>query len=125
MSRHLTDCYQIDGQPLYAPDTEPSFSFTDLDASDSGRTEDGVMRRIVVREKVGTWGFSYSRLTDSELAYLQGLFAGKAEFSFTHPIFGNSSATETCTAYCSQYSAVWKSKVSGEWRNFKFNIIQC
>ncbi len=123
--RHLTDCYQIDGKPMYAPDTEPDFSFTDLDASDSGRTEDGVMHRIVVREKVGTWGFQYSHLTDAELAYLRGLFAGKSEFAFTHPVFGQSDATETCTAYCSQYSAAWKSKVTGEWKNYKFNIIQC
>ena len=44
----------------------------------------GVMHRIVVREKVGTWGFTYSRLTDAQYAYLVGLFAGKAQFSFTH-----------------------------------------
>ena len=67
----------VDGRPMPAPDAEADFSFTDLDASDSGRTEDGVMHRIVVREKVGAWGFAYSHLTDEELAYLKGLFAGK------------------------------------------------
>ena len=77
--------YQIDGKPMLAPDTEPEFTFTDLDSSDSGRDESGVMHRIVVREKVGTWGFTYSRLTDAQYAYLVGLFAGKAQFSFTHP----------------------------------------
>lgn len=46
MARAKTDCYQIDGQPMLAPDTDASFSFSDLDASDSGRTEDGVMHRI-------------------------------------------------------------------------------
>ncbi len=125
MTRALTDCYQIDGRPMPAPDAEADFSFTDLDASDSGRTEDGVMHRIVVREKVGTWGFAYSHLTDEELAYLKGLFAGKATFQFTHPVFGASNATETCTAYMSQYGAAWKSKATGTWRNFKFNIIEC
>ena len=61
MSRAKTDCYQIDGQPMLAPDTDASFSFSDLDASDSGRTEDGVMHRIVVREKVATSGKDFLR----------------------------------------------------------------
>jgi len=125
MARAKTDCYQIDGQPMLAPDTDASFSFSDLDASDSGRTEDGVMHRIMVRQGVGTWGFEYAHLTDAELAYMESLFAGKAEFTFTHPKFGDSGATETCTAYRSQFSAAWKSKITGEWRNYKFNIIQC
>ena len=108
-----------------APDEEPEFSFSDLDASDSGRDESGVMHRIVVREKVGTWSFSYAHLSDEDLAYLRHLFAGKAQFTFTHPVFGSSNATESCTAYMSQYSAVWKNQRTGQWRNFKFNIIQC
>lgn len=125
MARAMTNCYQVDGQPMPAPDADAEFSFTDLDAGDSGRDESGVMCRIVVREKVGTWGFVYSHLTDEELAYLKGLFAGKATFAFTHPVFGGSDASETCTAYLSQYGAAWKSKATGTWRNFKFHIIEC
>ena len=123
--RQKVDFYQVDGQPMPAPDEEPEFSFADLDASDSGRDESGVMHRIVVREKVGTWRFSYAHLSDEDLAYLRNLFAGKAQFTFTHPVFGSSNATESCTAYMSQYSAVWKNQRTGQWRNFKFNIIQC
>ena len=123
--RQKVDFYQVDGQPMPAPDEEPEFSFADLDASDSGRDESGVMHRIVVREKVGTWSFSYAHLSDEDLAYLRNLFAGKAQFTFTHPVFGSSNATETCTAYMSQYRAVWKNQRTGQWRNFKFNIIQC
>lgn len=123
--RQKVDFYQVDGQPMPAPDEEPEFSFADLDASDSGRDESGVMHRIVVREKVGTWSFSYAHLSDEDLAYLRNLFAGKAQFTFTHPVFGSSNATESCTAYMSQYSAVWKNQRTGQWRNFKFNIVQC
>lgn len=123
--RQKVEFYQVDGQPMPAPDDEPEFSFADLDASDSGRDESGVMHRIVVREKVGTWSFSYAYLSDEDLAYLRNLFAGKAQFTFTHPVFGNSTATESCTAYMSQCSAVWKNQRTGLWRNFKFNIIQC
>ena len=123
--RQKVDFYQVDGQPMPAPDEEPEFSFADLDASDSGRDESGVMHRIVVRETVRPCSFSCAHLSDEDLAYLRNLFAGKAQFTFTHPVFGSSNATETCTAYMSQYSAVWKNQRTGQWRNFKFNIIQC
>ena len=71
--RAMTELYQIDGRPMPVPDADPDLSFTDLDASDSGGDESGVMHRIVVREKVGSWGFVYSSLTDEEYAYLTGL----------------------------------------------------
>ena len=123
--RTKVDFYQVDGVPMLVPDDEPEFSFADLDASDSGRDESGVMHRLMIREKVGTWSFSYSHLSDEDLAYLRGLFVGKVQFTFTHPVFGDSNATETCTAYMGQYSATWKNQRTGQWRNFKFNIIQC
>lgn len=123
--RQKVNFYQVDGVPMLAPDAEPEFSFADLDASDSGRDESGVMHRIMVREKVGTWSFSYAHLSDEDLAYLRNLFEGKAQFTFTHPVFGSSNATETCTAYMSQCSALWKNQRTGQWRNFQFNIIQC
>ena len=123
--RQKVNFYQVDGQPMLAPDAEPEFSFSDLDAGDTGRDESGVMHRVMIREKVGRWSFSYAWLTDEELSYLRGLFAGKSQFTFTHPAFGDSDATETCIAYMSQYSAVWKNRSTGLWRNFKFNIIQC
>lgn len=123
--RQKVNFYQVDGIPMLAPDAEPEFSFADLDASDSGRDESGVMHRIMVREKVGTWSFSYAHLSDEELACLRDLFAGKAQFAFTHPVLGNSGTTETCTAYMSQCSVLWKNQRTGQWRNFQFNIIQC
>lgn len=123
--RSKVNFYQVDGMPMLAPDEEPEFSFADLDASDSGRDESGVMHRIMVREKVGSWSFSYASLSDEELSYLRDLFAGKAQFTFTHPVLGGSNQTETCTAYMSQCSALWKNQRTGRWRNFQFNIIQC
>lgn len=121
----LTPLFQIDGQPLYAPDAGVEPSYADLDSSDSGRDASGVMHREVVREKVATWPFFYAALTDKEYAYLVGLFAGKATFAFTHPKAGSSTETETTTCYCSNYSIAWRSARDGTWRNLKFNIIQC
>ena len=89
----LTPLFQIDGQPLYAPDADVTPSYADLDSSDSGRDASGVMHREVVREKVATWPFSYASLTDAQYAYLVGLFSGKATFAFTHPRAGSSTET--------------------------------
>ena len=125
MRRKKVDFYQVDGVPMLAPDADPAFTFTDLDASDSGRDESGIMHRIVVREKVGTWGFVYSHLTDAEYAYLLGLFSGKDTFAFTHPRPGSSNETQVSTCYCSNYSITWRNARTGTWRNFKFNIIEC
>ena len=123
--RSKVDFYQVDGVSMLVPDGEPGFSFADLDAADSGRDESGVMHRMLVREKEGSWDFTYDYLTDEELTYLRDLFAGKAQFSFTHPVLGSSGETESCTAYMSQCSAVWKNRRTGLWRNFTFTIIQC
>ena len=124
--RHLTNLLQINGQPLYAPDNDMQWSYTDLDSSDSGRDESGVMHREVVRRRVGTANFVYTRLTDAEYASLTGILdnAG-ATFSFTHPARGSSSALVTSTCYCSNDSICWYNAREGLWHNFKFNIIEC
>ena len=121
----LTNLFQIDGQHLYAPDAGVEPSYADLDSSDSGRDECGVMHREVVREKVATWPFAYAALTDAEYSYLIGLLAGKATFAFTHPKAGSSTETVTTACYCSNYSIAWRSARDGRWRNLKFNIIEC
>ena len=121
----LTNLFQIDGQPLYAPDAGVEPSYADLDSSDSGRDVCGVMHREVVREKVATWPFAYAALTDAEYSYLIGLLAGKATFAFTHPKAGSSTETVTTACYCSNYSIAWRSARDGRWRNLKFNIIEC
>lgn len=116
MLRDYSGDYAVDGKAMLAPDAEAEISFTDLDSSDSGRTEDGVMHRIVVREKVGTWGFTYAVLDAEDYAYILGLFSGKATFSFRHP-------GGVCTAYCSKNSIVLCRQ--GLYKNLKFNVIQC
>ncbi|MEE0800658.1 MAG: hypothetical protein U0L91_05195 [Gemmiger sp.] len=120
-----TELFQIDGQPMYAPDAGIEPSYADLDSSDSGRDEAGFMHREVVREKVATWPFSYACLTDAEYAYTVGLFAGKSTFQFTHPVPGSSSETATTTCYCSKYGIAFHNARSGLWKNLSFNIIEC
>lgn len=122
MIRAYSTMYTIDGSPMLEPDEEVSLSFSDLDASDSGRTEDGVMHRVVVREKVATFGFSYAILDKEDYAYLESLMTGKAEFTFGY--IGPDGQTRSVTAYCSKTSIVLKNR-GGLYKNYKFNIIQC
>lgn len=121
----LTELFLIDGKPIVAPDADMGFSFADLDGSDSGRDEAGVMHRDVIRHKVGAWSFSYSNMTDEELNYMESLFGEKAVFSFTYPSRTDPSTPATVTAYRSKYSTSWFNAKSKLWRNYKFNIVEC
>lgn len=121
----LTNLFQVDGQPILVPDAEVGFSYTDLDGSDSGRDEAGIMHRDVIRHKVGTWNFSYSQLTTEELNYMESLFGEKAVFSFTAPSRTDPDTSVTVTAYRSNYATSWYNAKAKLWRNYKFNIIEC
>lgn len=125
MARKLTNLFQIDGKQMYAPDNDMAFSFEDIDAADSGRTEDGVMHRSPVRYKVGTWNFKYSTLTEAEVKYMESLFSDSATFQFTHPSRKDATKTEVSTCYRSKYSLSWYSQKHGVWKNYTFNIIEC
>ena len=57
--RKTTSLFQINGAPLLVPDAEVTASYEDLDSADAGRDESGVMHRLPVRFKVGSWSFSY------------------------------------------------------------------
>ena len=123
--RVLTDLYQINGKSMLAPDNEQSYSFEDIDASDAGRTEDGVMHRSPVRYKVGKWSFSYSSITEEEKQYMESLFPDEPTFEFTHPDRIDSSKLVISTCYRSKYSINWFSSKDGVWKKYSFNIIEC
>lgn len=120
----LSYLFQIDGEPVVPPDSDMAISFEDLDSSDSGRDEAGVMHRVVIRFGVGKWEFVYSFLTPAEYAHMESLLSGKAHFQFTFP----DPATHdlrTVTAYRSKHSITWENAVTGKIRNYKFNITEC
>ena len=110
---------------MLAPDEEIGISYEDLDASDSGRDESGVMHRIVVRQKVPSWTFSYNHLTEEEKQYMESLFSNTAWFYFGHPGRLDSSRQEITMCYRSKYSLSWKNAVTGLWSNSGFHIISC
>ena len=122
--RKKTEVFTVNGLPMLVPDEEVSVSFEDLDASDSGRDESGVMHRIVVRHKVASWGFTYSHLTEEERQYMESLFPETATFSFGHPA-RTGSDVEVSICYRSKYGIVCKNAATGLWSNYSFNIIEC
>ena len=117
--------FLIDGKPMLIPDADMQVSFEDLDASSAGRDESGVMHRQVLRYKVGKWSFEYSSLSQKEYAYMESLFAGKPYFQFTFPSLTEKNGSTTVTAYRSGFGLGWHNAQTGDFRNYKFSIIEC
>ena len=123
--REKSNLFQVNGMPLLVPDAQVGMSYEDIDSSDSGRDESGVMHRIPVRYKVGAWNFSYSHLTEEEKQYMEGLFPMEATFLFTHPDRVDALVAVTTSAYRSKYAISWKNARTGLWSNYGFSVIEC
>ena len=123
--RAKTDKFKINGVPMLAPDEEVGVNYEDLDTSDSGRDESGVMHRVVARYKVGSWSFDYEHLTEEERQYMEKLFPDTPDFEFEHPDRLDSSRQVTCSAYRAKYGISWKNARTGLWSGYSFNIIEC
>lgn len=123
--RAKTDKFTVNGVPMLVPDEEVSMNYEDLDSADSGRDESGVMHRIVARYKVGSWGFSYSHLTEEEKQYMESLFPDAPTFQFSHPARNNASTQQVSTCYRSKYGISWKNARTGLWSGYSFHIIEC
>ena len=122
--RSKTDKFLINGEPMPAPDGEVTVSYEDLDGSDAGRDQNGVLHRSVVRYKVASWGFRYENLTEEERQYLEGLFPDEPTFQFTHPSRADSAVSEVTECYRSKYGISWRNARTGLWRGLQFNIIE-
>ena len=123
--RQKTELFLIDGKPMLVPDADVAVSYEDLDDADSGRDESGVMHRLPVRYKVGSWNFTYSHLTEAEKQYMESIFPDSADFAFTHPDRLDGAKAVTERAYRSKYSISWKNAHTGLWSNYSFRIIGC
>jgi hypothetical protein len=123
--RPFTNLFLINGKPMLAPDADVSVTYSDLDGEDSGRDESGVMHRVVVRYKTGTWSFVYSNLTEEEKRYMEELFPDAPDFEFTLPDRLRADKEVTIRAYRSNYGIAWHNAKTGLWGNYKFNIIEC
>lgn len=125
MGKALTDLFKINGKPMFAPDADIDFSYEDLDSEDTGRDESGYMHRIVVRYKVMSGAFEFSHISESDMRYMESLFPDEPDFEFTRPSRLNSDIPVTTRCYRSKYGISWRNAKTGQWRNYKFNIIEC
>ena len=116
--RSFDSVFLVDEQPMLVPDAGVELGFHDIDAASAGRDEAGYMHRIPVRTGVRTWSFQYGVLTEEEAAYLRGLFAGKATFTFA---FDGGQTT----AYCSRQELTLWNRARGLCKGMKFDIIEC
>lgn len=123
--KSFAEFFQINGKPMFAPDADVAVSYSDLDAEESGRDEGGVMHRIVVQYKMGTWTFVYSEITETDKQYMESLFPNEPDFEFTHPGRIDTYAKEKTRCYRSNYGISWHNAKDGLWKNYKFNIIAC
>ena len=115
--------FLIDGQPILMPDEGVEINLEDLDSSESGRDESGVMHRIVLREKVRKYGLPYAYLTREEYLYTMSLFQGKPTFEVKKREPDGSEIV--LTAYCSKVGITLQNKRTGLYKNLKISIIEC
>lgn len=123
--RKTTNHFTVNGKPLLAPDAEVTVTYTDLDAEDSGRDASGVMHRIPLRYKVGSWDFSYGLLTEEERQYMESLFPDAATFVFGHPARRDAAQQEHTVCYRSKYGISWRDVRTGLWSGYSFSIVEC
>ncbi len=123
--RKTTDLFQINGKPMLVPDAQVAMRFEDLDAYSAGRDQSGVMHRVLVRQKVGSWDFTYAHLTEEEKNYMESLFGSDAVFTFTHPDRLDSSQKKDTKCYRSNYGISWCNARTGLWSGYSFRIVEC
>lgn len=115
--------FLIDGEPILVPDADIAVSFEDLDSSESGRDESGVMHRIVLREGMRKIPLSYGFLKAEEYRYMESLFKGRSHFEVE--IIGLDGDSTKFDAYRSKHSITIRNIRTGLYTNYNFNIIEC
>lgn len=121
--RKYDNDFLIDGQPILIPDAGVQINLEDLDSSESGRDESGVMHRIVLREKVRKYSLPYGSLSQEEYLYLMSLFSGKP--TFTVEKREADGKTISFTAYCAKVGISLYNRRIGLYKNLTLNIIEC
>ena len=123
--RKTTTLFQVNGKPFLVPDAPVGISYEDVDSSDAGRDESGYMHRVMVRNKVGVWSFTYHNITEAEKNYMENLFSVASTFQFTRPDRTTAGRMVTNLCYRSKYNLSWYNTKSGLWSNYSFNVIEC
>jgi hypothetical protein len=124
MSLVLTEKFKINGKPVFAPDENVQISWSDIDSAESGRDEAGNQHRIVIRYDVASITFTYSNISEAELAYMRSIFPKEPDFLFEYPDPTDSEKVRKVRAYRHKQSILWKNAATGQYRNYKFTITE-
>lgn len=115
--------FQVDGQPLLAPDAGVAVKTTELLSADSGRDESGFLHRRLLRQGMRQWDFSYAAVTGQEYRYLLGLFAGKGSFAFSFRDEEGQPGLAQC--YCAGCAASLYDSTRSVYQALKFSVVEC
>ena len=121
--RKLYYDFLIDGKPILVPDEGVSIHVEAMEAEDSGKDESGFMHRFLLREKVHTFGLSYSLLTREEYQYMESLFAGKVNFQVKYR--GIDDRPGELMAYRTGHSVSLYDAKRGIYREMQFELQEC
>ena len=119
----LCNDFQINGSPLVVPDENISLSRSDVESSDTGKDESGVLHRYLLRSKVRKWSFKYSHMSKEEYEYMENLLGGKATFTFKFP--QSNGAVGQCTAYCPSAAIAIRNIKTGQYSSYSFDVVEC
>ena len=102
--------WKVNSTAIYIPATPCKIEHSNITASSTGRSEDGIMRIACVRRDVRKVFLTYKVMTKSELDYMLNLMQGK-EFVLT---FRDRGQTQTMNAYTGESSYEFYSYALGE-----------
>jgi hypothetical protein len=108
---------------MLSPDEGITVKKRNMESRDSDYDEGGFYHPILIRPDMQEWGFAYSCLTKEEYSYMESLFRGKSQFTFTY--LDDDDAEKTCVARREGSSSARKDSVSKQYRNYSITIIEC
>ena len=114
--------YKIDGATMPGNLTILDNDRNDLDSEASGRGEDGIMQRDVIRFQVQTFSIEHKMLTGSQVSQILSAIR-KSSFNFTLPLYGTE---QTFSCYSAKQSIQRVAVISSseEYYDISFNVIQ-
>lgn len=112
--------WAINGSPIYVPGQNLDIQHTNLTASSSGRTQDGVMHIDWIRRDLIKLTLNYPAMTGDEMRTIRGLTQGQ-EYAFTFPDGGQ---VRTIQAYSGETKYKFYSKALDIYTGVQVSVIE-
>ena len=116
--------WMVGNSHIYIPSTPCKVEHSNVTAAETGRDETGYMHIYWLRRDVRKVFLKYNAITESEVAYLEGLMQGK-EFTFK---FLDQGVVQTIDAYAGESSYEFYSYSDaydeGVYTEFTMNVVE-